>query len=466
MTSKPAVALVWFRDDLRVSDNPALSAALNDNVPVVALYVHDEESAGIRPLGGAAKWWLHYSLTALSASLRQLNVPLLIRRGSAETQVRTVAANLGATHVTWNRRYGSAERALDSKIRTDLIQNGIEVESFSAALLFEPWTICTSSGKAYSVFAPFWRRCLSGPPPREPLRPPAPSLLTAELCGIASLEVDELGLLSKERDWAEGLRATWEPGEAAAHESLQDFVSNSLESYTQNREIPALPGTSQLSPRLRWGELSPHQIWHTVVQSQGAHGTLSEDAAGFLRQLGWREFAWHTLYHFPDLATRNWRPNFDEFPWPRLQPELLAAWQQGRTGFALVDAGMRQLWRTGWMHNRVRMVTASFLCKNLLIDWREGEAWFWDTLVDADLAVNPFNWQWTAGSGADAAPYFRIFNPDLQAKKYDPDALYIRANIGDWGARHYPQPIVDLQTSRTEALLAYDSVRIQRAHGS
>lgn len=462
MTLKPETALVWFRDDLRVADNPALAAALSHHVPVIALYVLDEESAGIRPLGGAAKWWLHYSLAELASSLAKLNIPLVLRRGSAGAQVDSVVTDVGATSVSWNRRYGGPERKVDTEIKKVLTGKGVEVESYAATLLFEPWTIQTLNGGPYSMFTPFWRACTSHPSPRQPFPAPGRAVQSADLGGIENLGLDSLNLLPKHPDWAEGLRSTWNPGEAAAQRALRRFGQDRLGTYSHGRDLPSRQGTSRLSPHLRWGELSPHQVWH-AAQHIGKDGNVApENLRCFLRELGWREFAWHTLYHFPELATRNWRSSFDDFPWPELRPDLLRVWQQGRTGVALVDAGMRELWRTGWMHNRVRMVAASFLCKNLLIDWREGEAWFWDTLVDADAASNPFNWQWVAGSGADAAPYFRIFNPELQAKKVDPDAIYIRANIEEWGTGSYPDPVVDLGRSRAAALAAYDTLRSLR----
>ncbi len=463
--ARPRSVLVWFRDDLRVADNPALRAALDRGGTVIAVYVLDEQSPGVRPLGGAAKWWLHHSLAALTASLADLGIALVLRSGPASREVPAVAARAGAAAVVWNRRYGGPERAVDRTVRAHLAARGIGVESFAATLLFEPGTILTRDGAPYSVFTPFWRACLSRPSPRRPLPPPAgpppssspspaPSLLRAE-----TLELDDLELLPGRPDWAGGLDATWEPGEAAAQRALRSFVRERLAAYSSEREIPSIVGTSRLSPHLRWGELSPHQVWHTVVQARQEGPGTEDGAAGFLTELGWREFAWHTLHYSPGLATRNWRAEFDGFPWPARRPDLLRAWQEGRTGVALVDAGMRELWRTGWMHNRVRMVTASFLTKNLLIDWRVGEQWFWDTLVDADAASNPFNWQWIAGSGADAAPYFRIFNPDRQARRFDPDGAYIRANVEEWGTAAYPAPVVDLGRTRAEALAAHSVIR-------
>ncbi|WP_262000982.1 cryptochrome/photolyase family protein [Microbacterium sp. Mcb102] len=438
-------SLVWFRDDLRLADNPALRAAIDRGEPVIALYVLDEESPGIRPLGGAARWWLHHSLASLDERLRERGGALVLRRGAAGHVVREAVADVGAGAVFWNRRYGGAEREIDSSLKSALRAEGLEVASFAASLLHEPWTVTTGSGTHYSVFTPFWRACLALPAPRAPL--PEPRTVDGPGHVPASDALDDWDLLPTRPDWAGGLRDTWEPGEPAARRRLTEFLAHDLPSYDRARDEPAAGATSLLSPRLRWGEISPFTVWHEAVGVDGA--------GGFLSELGWREFAWHTLYHSPDLATRNLRREFDAFPWPPLDPAHLEAWQHGETGVPLVDAGMRELWHTGYMHNRVRMVVASFLVKNLLIDWRLGEEWFWDTLVDADEANNPFNWQWVAGSGADAAPYFRVFNPELQAKKFDPQGLY----ISQWASEAPTEPIVDLGETRKAALAAYDEVK-------
>lgn len=453
-------SLVWFRDDLRLADNPALRAAKERDGPVIGLYVLDEESTGIRPLGGAARWWLHGSLTSLGERLRELGVQLVLRRGDAEDEVRRAVADASAEAVFWNRRYGGAEREVDSSLKSGLREDDIGVESFGASLLFEPWTVRTGAGQPYSVFTPFWRACRNLPAPRKPL--PAPRELTGAP-DIPSDALEDWGLLPTDPDWAGGLRETWEPGEPAARERLREFLSDDLEDYDRARDEPAAGVTSGLSPRLRWGEISPHEVWHATLASLEGEGKPGGPRAAaaqrFLSEIGWREFAAHILFHNPDLATANLRREFDDFPWPRLKPSALKAWQQGRTGIALVDAGMKELWHTGVMHNRVRMVTASFLIKNLLIDWRLGEEWFWDTLVDADGASNPFNWQWVAGSGADAAPYFRVFNPELQAKKFDPHGEYIGRWAPEYGRHQAPEPIVDLGETRKAALDAYERMR-------
>jgi deoxyribodipyrimidine photo-lyase len=443
----PAPSIVWFRDDLRLADHPALAAALDRGGAVVLLYLLDEQSPGIRPLGGATRWWLHHSLTAHATEIERLGGRLVLRRGAAEVEVPKLVAQTGAEAVFWNRRYG-ASREIDARLKSRLRDDGGEVASFAASLLHEPWEVTTEAGTPYRVFTPYWRAARDLPA-RAPL--PGPRQLPAAP-PVASDDLDDWELLPTRPDWAAGLRATWQPGEAAAAQRLERFATEGLADY-HRRDEPSV-GSSGLSPHLRFGEISPAQIWARM------HGDLSagarRNAPKFLSELGWRDFNWHTLYAHPDLATRNYRAAYDEFPWTWERGPELEAWQQGRTGIPLVDAGMRELWRTGTMHNRVRMVVASFLVKNLLRHWRLGEEWFWDTLVDADEASNPGNWQWVAGSGADAAPYFRVFNPELQAKKFDPDGEYVRRWVSD---DELLAPIVDLAGSRREALEAYSTLR-------
>ncbi|MET0934273.1 MAG: deoxyribodipyrimidine photo-lyase [Mycetocola sp.] len=450
-------SVVWFRDDLRLDDNPALLAAIRRGGPVVAVYILDEESDGIRPFGGAAKWWLHSSLVSLAHSLSGVGVQLILRRGAAENVLPDLVSETGAEAVFWNRRYGASERAVDARLKAGLRDDGVEVASFAASLMYEPWTIATGQGTPYSVFTPFWRACQAAPPPRAPLD--APDTVDGWSGHAATDDLDDWALLPTRPDWAGGLRDAWEPGEASARLLLEEFLAEKLDSYADDRNIPAQSATSGLSPHLRWGEISPYRVLHETEEARrGAGSRAADGATRFVTELGWREFASHVLFAAPDLATVNWRREFDAFPWPPVNEEALEAWQRGTTGIPIVDAGMRELWRTGAMHNRVRMVVASFLTKNLLIDWRLGEQWFWDTLVDADAASNAFNWQWVAGSGADAAPYFRIFNPELQAKKFDPHGEYIRQNVPEWGTDAYPDPIVDLAETRRAALAAYDVV--------
>ncbi len=429
-----------------MADNPALNAALARDEPIIGLYVLDEASPGIRPLGAAARWWLHHSLASLEEQLREHGSTLILRRGPAVAAVSQAVADVGATAVAWNRRYAAAERAVDAALKDKLRAEGIEVRSFGGSLLFEPWTVRTGADAPFSVFTPFWRACLRLPAPRRPL--PAPDRMPTLRQAPASEALDDWGLLPA-HDWAGGLRERWEPGEPAAIRRLDDFLREDLSAYDTARDEPAAGSSSLLSPRLRWGELSPHQVWHAALSADA-------DPGSFLSEVGWREFAWHILFHHPTLATANLRAEFNGFPWADPDPSLLRTWQRGRTGYPLVDAGMRELWDTGHMHNRVRMVAASFLVKNLRIDWRQGEQWFWDTLVDADAASNPFNWQWIAGSGADAAPYFRVFNPVLQQQKFDPDGAYVNRWAPDSGTI---EPVVELAASRRRALDAYDAVK-------
>ena len=468
-----APVLLWFRDDLRLDDNPALTAAAAAG-PVVALFVLDPETA---PPGGAARWWLGHSHAALAADLSARGIPFLLEAGPARALVPEAVRRIGAKAVFWNRRYTAPAVAIDTELKATLRAAGLRVDSRAANLLFEPWTVTTKAGTPFRVFTPFWRAARALDPPRAPL--PVPAGLTG-VTGLASSGTPEsLGLLPVRPDWAAGLRATWTPGEAGARQRLTDFLAHGLARYAEARDRPAAEAVSRLSPHLRFGEISPHRIWHAVGLRADADPAAATGATKFLSELGWREFSWHLLHQQPDLATRNFQPRFDAFPWVEPGPEL-AAWQQGRTGYPIVDAGMRELWQTGWMHNRVRMIAASFLIKDLRLDWRLGEAWFRDTLVDADPAANPASWQWVAGSGADAAPYFRIFNPVLQGEKFDPDGAYVRrfvpelARLPDrWlhrpfeapaavlaaaGVRpgtSYPLPIVDHGRARDAALAAF-----------
>ncbi len=438
--------LVWFRDDLRLADHPALTAAADDPDGVICLYVYDDASDLVRPLGGAARWWLHHSLCSLARSLEARGIPLILRRGAAFEVITRVVAESNADTVVWNRRYGP-ENAIDTALKKTLRARGRRAESFPGGMLHEPWTVMTGGGTPFRVYSAFWRACLAQPNPRSPL--PVPRRLSAAGAQPSTDALDDWQLLPTAPDWSSGLSGCWVPGEDAAGGILDDFLAARAHEYETGRDYPQSEATSGLSPYLRWGEISPHTVWERAQASGRPVHT-------FLGELGWREFAWYTLYHHPDLASRNLDRRYDGFAWADPDADLLGAWRRGATGFPLVDAGMRELWHTGTMHNRVRMVTASFLTKNLLIDWRIGEAWFWDTLVDADPASNPFNWQWVAGCGADAVPYFRIFNPDLQRKKFDPHGGYV--------ARWAPDPlrtppIVDLPQSRRRALAAFAAIR-------
>ncbi|MEX0153045.1 cryptochrome/photolyase family protein [Microbacterium sp. LMI1-1-1.1] len=449
-------SIVWFRDDLRLTDNPALRAALDRDEPIIGLYVLDEDSDGVREIGGAARWWLHHSLASLAGRLEERGSSLVLRRGRASEVLPAVVKDVGAGAVFWNRRYGGVEREIDAGIKEGLRDDGVTVASFAANLLYEPWTVRTQSDKPYGVYSPFSRAVQKLPAPRPPL--PEARKVPGFDGGVDGDDLTAWDLLPTKPDWAGGLRETWEPGEPAAKARLEEFLDEDLGDYAKYRDEFAGGSTSNLSPRLRWGELSPYQVWHDTLEHKGS-GEHAKSASGFLSELVWREFAWHVTYHSPDIATVNWRRNFDAFPWPPLNRAHLETWQRGETGVAVVDAGMRQLWKTGVMHNRVRMVTASFLIKNLLIDWRHGEQWFWDCLVDADAASNPFNWQWVAGSGADAAPYFRVFNPDTQREKFDKHDAYVREWAPEYLSDDPPQPMVDLKETRRRALDAYAHVR-------
>jgi deoxyribodipyrimidine photo-lyase len=447
----PAPSIVWLRDDLRIADNPALKAAADREAPVIVVYVLDDESEGIRPLGAASRWWLHHSLTALATDLDRLGGALTLRRGAAEIVLPALVDEVGAGAVFWNRRYGKA-REVDALLKTRFADAGLQVASFQGSLLFEPWTIRTGGGTPYGVFTPFWKACLNSGEPREPIAAPE----TLEAHPVPSDDLDDWSLLPAEPDWSGGLREMWTPGSSGAHDRLEEFVDTGLEVY-HRRDEPGIQATSMLSPHLRFGEVSPFEVWHRL--DHGLSAAAAQNRAKFLSEIGWREFSYNILFHHPDLATKNYRAAFDAFPWSSPQDDTLAAWQHGRTGIPIVDAGMRQLWHTGWMHNRVRMIVASFLTKNLQIDWRTGDEWFWDCLVDADEANNSASWQWVAGSGADAAPYFRVFNPELQAKKFDPRNEYIHQWVPEAGTDDYPEPIVDLGESRRAALDAYRAVK-------
>jgi deoxyribodipyrimidine photo-lyase len=466
--------LVWFRQDLRLTDNPALAAAAATGRPVIPLYIRDDTEARWTP-GAASRWWLHGSLSALGESFKTLGVPLVLRTGEAGNVLARVLKESGAGAVYWNRCYEPHAIARDTEIKTALQRDGIDAQSYNSAVLFEPWTIKTKEGAPYGVFTPFWRACLAQPEPPKPS--PAPKALK----GAKKIEdeaLDSWDLLPTKPDWAGGLRARWTPGEAGAASRLKAFLASALGGYKTDRDLPAQDGTSRLSPHLHFGEIGPRQLWHRVRSLPP-----SASADTFLKELGWREFSYHLLYQHPQIADEPLRAAFRDFPWRR-DAKALAAWQRGRTGYPIVDAGMHQLWETGWMHNRVRMIVASFLIKHLLLRWQDGEAWFWDTLVDADLASNAASWQWVAGSGADAAPFFRIFNPILQGEKFDPDGAYVRRFVPElaklpndvihkpWTAdaavlkdagvvlgETYPAPIVDHNVARARALAAFGSIK-------
>ncbi len=467
-------ALVWFRRDLRLADNPALDAARHAHEHVVPVYIDAPDEEAPWAPGAASRWWLHHALAALDADLRKRGVALHVARGDSLATLRRLARATGARAVYWNRLYEPAIVARDKHIKASLAEDGLDVHSSKAFVLFEPWEIETGQGDPYRVFTPFWRNARARLEPRPPL--PAPRKLAG--VGIdGGLSIDDLGLLPR-IPWDEGMRKAWTPGEAGAHEALDDFLDAAVAKYPGDRDRPDRPATSRLSPHLHFGEIGPMQIaWAVNERTRaGASATWRDGSESFLRELGWREFSQHLLYHFPHMPERNLNPKFDTFPWARKNRRVLERWRRGRTGIPIVDAGMRELWVTGTMHNRVRMLVASLLTKNLGQHWLHGARWFWDTLVDADLANNAQGWQWTAGTGVDAAPYFRIFNPVTQGEKFDPDGAYVRTwvrELADVPAKlihrpwtdpailartGYPGPIVDLADSRGDALAKYQSL--------
>jgi len=449
-----ATTIVWFRHDLRLDDNPALAAAAARGAVVPVFVWAPEEETPWEP-GAASRWWLQQSLEKLSAALAKAGAPLVIRRGPSLESLRKLAKECSATHVAWNRRYEPAVIQRDTGIKKALADDGLAVESFNGSLLFEPMHVATKEGRPNQVFTPFWRALLAREEPAEPGA--APKRLKAVGKDLKSLAIESLGLLPK-IDWAATMRQTWTPGEAGAAKQMDLFLDKAISTYGTDRDRPDHDGTSALSPHLHFGEISPRRLWHAVREAVGGRpaAKITGSPEVYLRELGWREFANHLLYHFPHTANAPLRADYARFPWVN-DPVGLRAWQRGRTGYPIVDAGMRQLWATGWMHNRVRMIVASFLVKDLRITWLEGAKWFWDTLVDADLAANTLGWQWAAGCGADAAPYFRIFNPTSQAEKFDPDGAYVKQWSGA-DAADYPEPIVDHAEARKLALAALQRV--------
>lgn len=478
-------ALHWFRNDLRLADNPALAAATEAG-SVLCLYILDT-GPDRRPIGGASRWWLSRSLDALGEALAAKGGRLVLMTGDPAELLPRVVEATGIRQVTWSRRYEADGIELDRKLKEKLSANGITVRSFNSHLLNEPWQVTTTTGQPMKVFTPYWRAARSKGDPAAPL--PAPRRIVAlplpDSIKLLTVSLDDLGLEPTKPDWAAGLRDAWTPGEAGAANRLDDFIGSGLSGYAEDRDRPDRAATSRLSPHLHFGEIGPRQVWHALqhARAAGEAAGSERDAEKFLAEIGWREFSHHLLFHNPSLATRNYDSRFDAFPW---QPDetSLGRWQRGQTGIPLVDAGMRELWTTGWMHNRVRMVVASFLIKHLLQDWRAGEAWFWDTLVDADAANNAASWQWVAGSGADASPYFRIFNPVTQGETHDPKGTYVRqwvpelAGLSDkdihqpWKASEkalrqagvrigetYPAPLIDLAFGRQRALDAFAAIR-------
>jgi deoxyribodipyrimidine photo-lyase len=479
--------LVWIRRDLRLTDHPALNAAFESGHPVIPVYIHAPEEEAPWAPGGASRWWLDRSLKSLAADLEALGSRLIIRQGPSLQALQALAGECKASAVFWNRNYEPMTMARDADVKRTLREAGLEAVSHSGNVLFEPWTVKSGAGTPFKVFTPFWKHCLTRLDEVARPSPPPPRLL-APSNWPSSLPIEQLNL-APSIPWAGGLAAAWCPGETAALQRLDAFLEDTAAAYKADRDRPDLPGTSRLAPALHFGELSPRQILSAARSA--AMQTTAGAAAGveaFIREVGWREFAIHILYAFPHTPEKPLDARFAALPWAT-DRAIISAWQQGRTGIPLVDAGMRELWHTGWMHNRVRMVVASLLTKNLGQHWLEGAQWFHDTLVDADLAANTLGWQWTAGCGADAAPYYRIFNPVLQSERFDPQRRYIRrwlpelsrlpdqwvhqpfnapANVlaaaGVELGRNYPRPLVDLAASRNRALAAYDAVKNAKIH--
>lgn len=472
--------IVWFRQDLRLGDHPALAAAVDTGAPVLPVYILDDATPGRFRMGGASRWWLHGSLASLDQDLGKKGGHLCLRKGKAPDVLAALLAETSASAVYATRCYEPWEPALEQAVARVCQASRADFSTFGGRLLFEPEVILTGDGKPYRIFTPFWKACLAAKSPREPLQ----ASKLAKFADAKSDRLDSWGLLPTRPNWAEGLRETWRPGEAAAMARLSSFIDQQLASYADNRSRLDLYSTSRLSPHLHFGEISPNQVWSAVAHAASSGGTRTDRGAeAYLRELGWREFSYHLLHHFPAMPAAPLRPEFAEFPWHD-DDRALAAWQKGGTGYPIVDAAMRDLWHTGFMPNRARMIVASFLVKHLIIPWQSGADWFLDTLVDADLANNSASWQWVAGSGTDAAPYFRIFNPVLQGAKFDPDGSYVRRWVPElaalpapdihtpWEApelvlmqagialgRDYPLPMVDQAKARTRALAAFATLR-------
>jgi len=476
-----APLIYWYRQDLRISDLPALSAAVASGQPLLACYILDDQAPGEFSAGSASRWWLHHSLLALREQIHSLGGQLVLRRGATWQVLAELIADTGADSVYCTRQYEPWGSALEATLHQELAATGITLKRYGGNLLFEPGTVMTQGGGPFKVFTPFWRNCLAQPQPPQP-RPPVDELNWHTGKSLSGDELNDWELCPASPDWASHWGQYWQPGTVGARQKLRDFLAAKVDDYSEGRNHPARDSTSRLSAHLHFGELSPREVWHAARAAAGDPARAAQ-IDKFLSELGWREFSSHLMHHFPTLAELPFKSQFEDFPWLG-SPAALAAWQRGQTGYPIVDAGMRELWHTGYMHNRIRMVVASFLTKHLLIHWRAGARWFWDTLVDADLANNSSGWQWVAGSGADASPYFRIFNPITQGEKFDEEGRYIRqwvpelAKLPDrylnrpWEApaellenagvvmgQTYPMPIVDHRAAREAALAAYGSIK-------
>lgn len=464
-------SIVWFRQDLRLMDNPALSAACSASDAILPVYILDKANGPA--IGEAQDWWLHHSLHSLSSDLSQKQLALHLKEGQALAVLDELVEQHNISAIYWNRCYEPRVIERDKAIFSYFKEKGITVKSYNGSLLNEPWEIKTKTNDFYKVFTPYWKACLQ----QLDVASLAEVKRWPDLIKAGSDRLEDWNLLPSNPDWACGFADFWQAGEQAAHARLEHFLETALSNYDKARDFPAAPGTSHLSPSLHFGEISPKQIWLALQQLMDNEKTIPRrDAERFLAELGWREFSYHLLYHFPTLDNENFNRKFNAFPWQD-DEELLRCWQKGQTGYPIVDAGMRELWQTGYMHNRVRMIVASFLTKDLLIPWQKGAQWFFNTLLDADLANNSAGWQWTAGSGADAAPYFRIFNPVTQSERFDPNGEYLKRWLPElenlsgkylhapWLApanqrpSDYPAPIVDHAEARKYALMAYEKIK-------
>ncbi len=469
----------WFRKDLRLTDNPALSSAAESGHPILAVYILEDGDSDPWAPGGASRWWLHHSLKALDQSLKTLGNSLILRRGRPQEVLRELVTETSAAAVYCTSLTEPHALKIDSELKHILNELGTGFRALDGNLIFPPESIATKNGEPFKVFTPFYKACLKKFP--LPAPPPALKRLQCHEKTVKSDSLEQWNLLPTKPDWSTGWLDIWTPGEQGALSRLDPFLEQSAAKYGMRRDRPGVAGTSRLSPHFHFGEISPLLCWHRA--SSNIRPGTEKNIDSFLRQIIWREFSHHLLYHFPAFPEKPFRQEFEHFPWERNE-EALRRWQRGLTGYPIVDAGMRELWMTGWMHNRVRMVAASFLVKHLLVPWQDGAAWFWDTLVDADLANNSVSWQWVAGCGVDAAPFFRIFNPVLQGRKFDPDGTYVRlwvpelANLPNkyihepWTAsekilenldiflgKNYPLPVVDHSKAQNQALSMFKKLR-------
>ncbi len=474
-----SAVIVWFRKDLRLDDNPAWKRAVDSGRPVVPVYILDEKAGGDWAFGAASKWWLHHALTDLSRQLEAVGSGLILRKGESGEELKQLVDEIEAGSVYWNRCYEPWRVKEDSRLKSALQDAGVEAWSGNASLLREPWEISNQQGGAYKVYTPFSKACAQKKPNKQPVESgdgqPAEPESWPESTGLPELK------LLPEIPWDSGLEKAWNPTREGALDRLREFLKDAVGEYKDKRNLPGEDGTSRMSPYLHWGQIGPREI-----EAQLSEVPDSPGKATYYNELVWREFAYHVLYHFPDTPDEPLQPAYSDFPWEH-DASMLKAWQKGQTGYPILDAGMRELWQTGWMHNRVRMIAASFLVKHLLHSWKEGARWFWDTLVDADLASNTLGWQWAGGCGADAAPYFRIFNPIIQGKKFDPEGDYIRTYVpelekvpnaklhtpwelseaeqSEYGCvlgKDYPLPVIEHGEGRDRALKALQAMKDQQ----